>query len=208
MTNWIKKFKFKKYRKILLNAFPEGLHNDVNVVLDILPFSENDVKLCNGKTHKVKDLIHDSNLQVILDGEILKIPYRLYFNEPNIEEENKLTDNQKTILNCILLRHHNGYLRQHRLEQLHDKNDYWTTPFKIQLLGEYVIEILMVLNSQLDNKSIANYRKFITENPTYWRLTESRMISYWDAYYRRPKFPKLNTYIGRQIVDEIKKANA
>jgi len=50
--------------------------------------------------------------------------------------------------------------------------------------------------------------KFIRDNPKFWMQTESRMISYWNEYYRRPTFPKLKDYIGKQIIDRIKKANA
>jgi len=67
------------------------------------------------------------------------------------------------------------------------------------------MEILAVLQKQLNPTTIDNYLKFINENQKYWTQTKSRMISYWDVYYRRPKFPKLNDYIGKQIVDEIKK---
>lgn len=48
------------------------------------------------------------------------------------------------------------------------------------------------------------YAEFVGENPKYWRQTESRMISYWNEYYRY-KFPKLKEYLGFEIVDRIKK---
>ena len=52
--------------------------------------------------------------------------------------------------------------------------------------------------------NIGNYVKFINENSRYWKQTESRMISYWNEYYR-DNFPLLKDYIGKKIVDEIKK---
>ena len=44
---------------------------------------------------------------------------------------------------------------------------------------------------------------FAIENPKYYQQTESRMISYWNEYYRR-RFPKLGIYPGRIIFDLIK----
>ena len=129
-----------------------------------------------------------------------------------LNKKEKLTDLQKAILNCIYLRHHNGFIRQRRLEKLIDTTDYFVVPFIFQLLGEYVMEILEVLQKHI-NPNIDNYVKFINENQKYWTQTESRMISYWNEYYRRPMYPNYlppkyatrKEYIGQQIVDRLKK---
>jgi hypothetical protein len=206
MINWFKKEKHSEYRDRLLKAFPQTLKKEVETVLNILPFNINDVKLCDGQIHKVDNLIHSNSSEVQLNNELLSIPSRLYFNEPDTELENKLTDIQKTILHCIFLRHHNGYLRQNRLEKLVESNEYWVLPFTFQLLGEYVFEILEVLDKHINEKRIDNYLRFKKENPKYWQQTESRMVSYWNEYYRR-KFPELKDYLGRKIADRIKKVN-
>ena len=202
MINWLKGNKYLKYREILLNAFPQTLNKDVGSVLDILPFDVNEVKLCDGQPHKVENLIHPDFQTVTLDGELLTIPYRIYFNEPEIEKERTLTNLQKSILNCIFLRHHNGYIRQSRLEKI-DNSEYWITPFTFQLFGEYVLEIIEVLDRQLDDKKLENYKRFVNDNSRYYQKTESRLISYWNKYYRR-NFPKLKNYVGRIIFDQIK----
>lgn len=203
MLNWFKKNKHSKYREILLNAFPRTLKKDVEIVLDILPFKVNNVKLYDGQIHNVENLNHPDFQTVILNGEYLSIPYRLYFNEPELKKEQKLTKNQKAILNCIYLRHHNGYIRQSRLEKI-NSDEYWITPFTFKLLGEYVFEILEVLNGQLDNNKLENYKRFAIENPKYYQQNESRMISYWNEYYRH-RFPKLKLYLGRIIFNHINK---
>lgn len=201
MINWFKRYRYSKYRKIILNAFPQTLKKDVESVLDILPFDVKEIKLSDGLIHKVEDLIHSEFQTVNLDGEVLTIPYRVYFNEPEREKELTLTSRQKSILNCIFLRHHNGYIRQSRLEKI-DDNGYWLTPFTFQLFGEYVFEILEVLDEQLDDNKLENFKRFTIENPKYYAQTESRMISYWNEYYRH-KFPKLKLYIGRIMFDLI-----
>lgn len=201
MINWFKGNKHSKYRETLLNAFPRTLKKDVESVLNILPFEVNNVELSDGQFYNVENLIHPDFQIVNLDGEVLKIPYRVYFNEPKIEKEQTLTNRQKSILNCIFLRHHNGYLRQSRLEKI-ENNEYWITPFTFQLLGEYVIEIIEVLDNQIDDNKLENYKRFANDNPKYYQQTESRMISYWNEYYRR-KFPNLKLYIGRIIFDQL-----
>lgn len=203
MLNWFKKDKTKDYRSRIKKSFPDKLDKDLEIVLDIIPLDNDHVKLSDGNIHKVENLIYDYFKDIKLDNENLSIPHRVYFNEPNRDKENTLTDVQKAILNCIYLKHHNGFVRQKRLEQLGKNCQYWTTPYTFQLLGEYVLEILEVLDEQLDDNKLENYKRFMTENLKYYQQTESRMISYWNEYYRR-RFPKLKTYVGRIIFDQIK----
>jgi len=206
MWTWKKSDTDKLDKEKLFQAFPSSLRRDVEKVIAVLPLDKN-VQLCDGQIHKIDDLIHSNEQIVFLNEELLKIPSRVYFNEPQLHTEKVLTNLQKAILNCIYLRHHNGFVRQKRLGQLIDTTDYFVIPYTFQLLGEYVIEILEVLDRHLNANTVDNYIKFINENKRYWQQTESRMISYWNEYYRRPKFLKLNDYIGKQIVDRIK-ANA
>ncbi len=197
-------------RNIILNAFPVVLRQDVEKVIQILPLNDHNVVLFDGQIDKVYDLIHPEEQIIILNSETLKIPSRVYFNEPNAENEKLLSDLQKSILNCIYLRHHNGFIRQRRLEKLLDEKEYFVVPFVFQLLGEYVIEILEILQMHV-NSNIENYVSFINENQKYWKLTESRMISYWNEYYRKPMYPnyslpKYSTqkeYIGQRIIDQL-----
>lgn len=203
MLNWFRKDKTKDYRSRIKKSFPRKLEKDLEVVLDIIPLDNDQVELNDGNIHKVENLIYDYFKDIKLDNENLSIPYRVYFNEPNKDKENSLTDVQKAILNCIYLKHHNGFIRQKRLELLGKNYQYWTTPYTFQLLGEYVFEILEVLDGQLDDNKLENYKRFITDNPKYYQQTESRMISYWNEYYRR-RFPKLKNYVGRIIFDQIK----
>jgi hypothetical protein len=193
-----------EYKDRILKAFPTALSADVKEVLEVLSLNNYKVKLSDGQVRQIDNLIHPSELYLTLEQEKLIIPYRLYFNEPDSESEKALTDKQKAILNCIFLRHHNGFLREQRLKQLIETKEYWVIPFTIQLLGEYVYEILEVLDKHINEQNLNLYVKFIQENPKYWQQTESRMISYWNEYYRS-RFPDLKKYIGLEIVKRIKK---
>ena len=204
MLNIFKKNLKSEYKERLVKAFPKELHSDLKIVLKIIPFGNNKVKLCDGTVHQVDNLIHDNELNLRLGNKTLTIPYRVYFDEPNPELEKNLTDKQKDILNCIYLRHHNGYLREKRLNLLSNNSGKWTIPFVIQLIGEYVYELLPIIDKKINEKTLDFYAEFREENPKYYQQTESRMISYWNEYYRH-KFPKLKEYLGFRIIERIKK---
>ncbi len=153
---------------------------------------------------KVNELIHPDTQLINLENEILVIPSRVYFNEPSPEKEASLTDLQKTILSCLYLRHHNGLVRQKRLELLTDAKQYFTLPYKFHLLGEYVIEILEDLQKHITDETIDNFAKFANDNNAYFQKLESRMTSYWNVYYRWKSYT-LKNYIGRKNIDKIKK---
>lgn len=184
----------KTNKQKLLNAFPELLRQDVEIVMNF--FSE-------------KDLSHTflSEQEIILDGQKLIVPGRVYFDDPNKITEKHLTFTQQTILNCIYLRHHNGFVRQQKLEKLiGNTDDYFVIPYIFQLLWEYVMEILEVAHKHINHRTINKYLKFFSENPRYRQQTESRMISYWNVYYRKyRKYEKLDDYIGWKIFDQIRK---
>ena len=204
MLNIFKKNLKSEYKERLIKAFPKELHSDLKIVLKIIPFGNNKVKLCDGTVHQVDNLIHDNELNLRLGNKTLTIPYRVYFDEPNPELEKNLTDKQKDILNCIYLRHHNGYLREKRLNLLSNNSGKWTIPFVIQLIGEYVYELLPIIDKKINENTLDFYAVFREENPKYYQQTESRMISYWNEYYRH-KFPKLKEYLGFRIIERIKK---
>lgn len=77
-------------------------------------------------------------------------------------------------------------------------------PYFIQLLGEYVIDIIDVIakHIHLINREITN--KFIEGNLNFFELTKKRVISYWNAYYR-DLYPNFEDYIGYQVLMKIDK---
>ena len=193
----------KIYGDRLKKAFPENLEKEVENVINILPLENHQAKLANGESYEMENLIHSSEYEVLLNSEKLIIPYRLYFDEPEEDKEKGLSKIETEILHCIYLRHHNGYLREARLKKLMNSKNDFVIPFTIQLLGEYVFEIIKTLDRHLNEANLRLYQKLMEENPRYWLKTESRMISYWDAYYRK-KSPKLEEYLGYELVQRIK----
>lgn len=202
MLNWLPPDPFKKQKQQLRLAFPKVLEPEVNAVLEQL-FEKKQAKDKDGDTQPVQGLVHSDTIDVQVSGENLRIPYRVYFNEPDPEQLASLTEVQQLILHCIYLRHHNGFIRHQHLEQLGIRYEYWVTPFVFQLLGEYVAEIIEVIYRQLDDQLLDNFQQLGKENPRYYRQTENRMVNYWSIYYKR-RYPRLRSYPGYRIFQRLK----
>lgn len=175
----------------ITHCFPASLHDKVRKVVQLLSIEKS-------------GFIHSASYQVKFHGETLEFPYRVYFNEPRNTLEKNLTEEEQVILDCIFLRHHNGYIRQRRMERLIDKKQSFIIPFTFQLLGECVKEILMVVDDHINDETIDEYLRFIKENKKYAEQTQNRMVSYWDLYYR-VEYPKRKRYIGQRVFDRLKK---
>ena len=153
--------------KQLTAAFPAALHSDALIALSALPENPHEW----------------TSFAVTVDTEGVLIPYRLQHNTALIRR-GQLRKIQNQLLDCILTRHGDGVLRQEYLGRIIGLNQVWVPPFVIQLLGEYVVEILRVIEANLGNLDNALYARFLRDNPDFLALTEQRVISYWDCYYR------------------------
>lgn len=175
----------------ITHCFPTHLREKVRKVISILSIEKS-------------GCIHAASYSVQFRGETLEFPYRVYFNEPRNTLEKHLTEEEQVILDCIFLRHHNGYIRQRRLERLIDRRQAYIIPFTFQLLGECIKEILMIVDDHINDDTMPEYIQFMKENKKYAEQTENRMISYWDLYYRT-EYPKRKRYIGQKTFDRLKK---
>lgn len=136
-----------------------------------------------------------------LRGEELEMPNRLYWRRDKIRQGG-LSMQQKTILNCLLSRHHSGYVREESLKDIIESNEYWVTPFIIYLLGDYVVEMLKCVDLNFKKINQENMIQFINENDDVWFLTKQRIASYWDCYHRHIK---KSEYVGFRLIQKIEK---
>ena len=169
---------------MIQKAFPSYLHKDATKIADFL--QQNDPKSFKTIGTEV----------VCLNGEVLELPQRVYFGEFNTQN---LTLVQEQMLNCLYLCHHNGFLREAYLRKVLQAKEDFTLPYIALLFGDYVYEILEVLAKSLSNKNKEKLRNFLAENPLFKKRIESRMVSYWDCYYRT-LYPNLKEYIGYQLL--------
>jgi hypothetical protein len=140
----------------------------------------------------------DSIGPLLLNGEQLFIPHRVYLLEPESDRISALTNIQQLILSAILSRSSNGFVREKCVGELLRSNEPWIPPFVVQLLGEYVLPIIRVVEAHSEVLKRPECIRFIIENPTFFDLLRQRIISYWNCYYR-DIFPRLGDYPAFQI---------
>jgi hypothetical protein len=119
---------------------------------------------------------------VRLDGESLFIPERVYYAVPALMAATQAGGNVGLIALCLGTRHHDGFVRERCLRQLLDAREAWTVPFVVRLAGEYVAQIVALIEERLPSLDATLYGKFLRENPGFLATTERRVTSYWYAY--------------------------
>jgi hypothetical protein len=83
-------------------------------------------------------------------------------------------------LRCLYTRHHDGYVRQRNLDQVVSAPEAWVVPYVVQLVGEYVVEIIEVIAAALPQLTVrgspqrALYGRFAADNPAFIDLTAAR----------------------------------
>ena len=173
-------------------AFPDGLSARVRAVLEATSLGPSTQKRSQ-----------DDIGPITLNGQQLRIPARIYNPEPDWAIVRSLGDVERSIAACLFTRHHDGRVRERALTRVPVSVEPWAAPFVIQLLGEYVIELVERAASLIEGAPKAGYVAFARENPDFLRLTTQRATSYWNAYYRDrirkranyPAFPALATLI-------------
>jgi virulence-associated protein VagC len=85
-------------------AFPHHLSGDVRAVLQIVPKAE------HAQTP-------DDVINVSVQSEPVRIPYRVYFPEPEAKVVTALSAQQRLVLAAIITRHHDGFARERWLSE-------------------------------------------------------------------------------------------
>nr|WP_202501609.1 hypothetical protein [Streptomyces sp. SID5785] len=179
-------------------AFPAHLADDVRCVLAVVPEST---------------LAPVQPFAVDVQGETVLVPSRIYPDEPAAPAVGRLTPVQQVILHCLYSRHHDGRVRQRHVERILPSNAAWVAPFVVQLAGEYVVEIIDAVRRGLPelvtpgSDQCRLYGEFLARNPAFLALTERRVVSYWDCYYRG-KYSTFSTYPGAVLIEEFRTAVA
>jgi hypothetical protein len=142
----------------------------------------------------------DSIGPILLNAEQLSIPFRVYLLDPEPDRLSALTNIQQLIINAILSRSSNGFVREKCVRELLRSDEPWIPPFVLQLVGEYVLQIIRVVQDHSAVLKGSEYRRFIIDNPSFFQLLKQRITSYWNCYYRA-MFPRLRDYPAFQIAE-------
>jgi hypothetical protein len=179
----------------VLPAFPRGLRAEAVSVAAALPHAP---------------LEPAGQFDVNVAGERLTIPYRIYQDSlPDQYESWSAT--QRLVADCLYTRHHDGWVRERHARRVVENVSPWVIPFVAQLVGEYVLDIVLAIDERLTHISTAGsaqqraYGAFASANPGFLQLTRSRVVSYWDCYYRE-RFPSLVDYPPHRLVAAIERA--
>jgi hypothetical protein len=174
--------------------------NQVKHIESFPTYLSGDVKFVVTKLESERD--RDTKIIVTLSGETIQIPDRIYINPPQETIQNQFSDTQKLIVACLFTRHHDGLIREKYLKEIINSGKNWTIPFIIQLLGEYVIEIIQIIQDNLSKLDKQALKTFLIDNNEYFQKTQDRVRSYWQCYYRNQT--KFEDYVGQQIIVELK----
>ena len=140
-----------------------------------------------------------SVFMVNLDQEALQIPYRVYYNQALLRWKLLSSyDVEKLVLACLGTRHHDGYLRQQCLRYLLRSDVNWVLPYIVQLAGEYVVEIVDEVATNIGSLDSSFIVEFVKQNPVYFATFGRRVTSYWNEYHRH-SYPLRSDYPGSKV---------
>lgn len=155
-----------------------------------------------------REFRHARPFSVEVSGETLFIPYRVSCAVPTADAVAALTATQHLVLSCVLTRHDDGFVRQKYLEQAIGSPEPWVAPYVVQLVGEYVLQIVLAVGRGLTDVGVDGtlqqrvYGRFVADNPSFYRLIRQRVASYWDCYHRF-RYPRLADYPGQVVVNAL-----
>src|SRR5262245_48570015 len=144
----------------LTEAFPERLAQSVRAVLE-----------ATSQEPSTQQRSPDDIGVIRLQGQPLLIPTRIYNPEPDWALVRLLGGIEQSVAACLFTRHHNGRVRERALAQLPVSDEPWVAPFVIQLLGEYVIELVERAAYLIEAWPKAGYVMFARENLDFLSLT-------------------------------------
>lgn len=137
------------------------------------------------------------HIEVLWQGKVNQFPYRIYTSTTKKDVET-MKDFEKL---SLMTRHHDGYIREVATVKLIKLFPSASIPYLVQLLGEYVMEIHLVIISLITPQQKLLINDFFNENRSYERTIRSRIVSYWNSYYRFG-YIKLNDYPAFQFLSD------
>jgi hypothetical protein len=140
---------------------------------------------------------------VRVQSERLSAPNRVYYEPIHLRALVRSSSEEARVLAlCLGTRHCDGFVREECMRELVAVDRPWVVPFAVQLIGEYVLEIVEVIAAALREANAVTYGEFVRDNPEFMATTRRRVTSYWDCYYRA-RFPAPETYPGFLALQEV-----
>lgn len=139
---------------------------------------------------------------LLLDSSTVTIPARIYFIDDEKAYDELEDKEEKLIYDCIFTRSCDGYVRQRHLRNiLADDFPEWCMPYILKLSAEYVVEIIDDIYKCLKTRDNTQFRAFCANNPYMFRHSYTRMVSYWNEFYRQ-ECHRFHDYVGYRLYKE------
>ncbi len=137
------------------------------------------------------------------DGSKVSFPYRMYIEDNDRSYRGISDKEEKLIYDCIYTRNGNGFVREKHIKNIlmSDEVPEWCMPFILRLSSEYIVEILQTIDTGLRGGRKTAFLDFCRKNPVMFKRSYSRMVSYWNEYYRADCC-RLTDYIGYKLFKE------
>lgn len=140
---------------------------------------------------------------VRVQSQPLSAPGRVYYEPSRLRSViESSSEEARALALCLGTRHWDGFIREECLRKVILVHRPWVIPFVIQLVGEYVIEIIRVVVASIQCFDRTGYRSFLLQNPEFIATTKCRAISYWNCYYRS-QYPRREDYPGLRVIEEV-----
>ena len=142
------------------------------------------------------------------DGATLIVPDRVYYSVWAIGLAMRRPGDTAVVAACLGSRSHNGYVRQRSIERLLQVYRPWAVPYLVEALGDYVLEILQVLQGQIPGSHEQDFAEYLIANEARFIYLSRRCVSYWKAFdgeqiIVRPIFSRWLSYPGAQLITEL-----
>lgn len=148
---------------LIYNAFPSQLKEDVRAVVAFLGPAE----------------VRIPGYSCAVANAPVTIPPRIIVSYSSPQ---KLSLIQQTIHACLHSRNANGFVRKTAIERLLAlPREPWSEPYLFAALADYVLDVACAVVDKVDPNSL---RRFAKDNPGFHDLVKTRVISYWNEYYR------------------------
>ncbi len=188
-------FDNKKTLSKLIKAFPIELQEDVKIVFKASSKAMTSKYIARGVS------LGGEKQFCLSDNTNIEIPYRIYLAD-SIQQSDfaKLTQTQQIIYHCIFSLSNDGHVREKHIKSLLDQANIqqWVYPFVLKNSSEYVIQILDTIYQYLKHKDNTDIKVFCKQNLQVFLYYYSKMISYWNAFYRIDCY-KYKDYVGHKL---------
>lgn len=173
----------------VVDAFPSSLKVDASTVA---------MRMTKESATRAVSLL---GFKVSVADETVTIPCRLYSEEVSLRSLYSATE--LAVLDCLQTRHHNGFVRERALRYVLTLNTPWSSPFIVQLIAEYVVEILDLIDSRWTEVDEIVLGRFLLANAGFHSLVRQRVASYWSCYHRSSS---RESYVGFRLLRRMDEA--